>query len=291
VYTARTPLVERLCALADNPTKLRAEIAATPRPILERLLEMYAIDDEHEDPDPWPCWCGQVWGCNDPLDVRLKGMLFRLTDREAIHFMRLAGIDEEQTGKKRRKLLGRFFIPCKIVRRKKNRVLAWFHCLIHDMPNDRCEEFLLSLKIAALTFLDRRFRRPPLALRKFYLPNAVAQAILARFPEYVEPPAPGRATRVCPGKAKVSVFARRRGEGDEHDSAQARANGRLYEGLFSPGDITPEQLEKLCGKIGRRGKHLGNGATVAGSLGREAEIQAGYAAEQAAKKAVEVIAA
>jgi hypothetical protein len=270
-----TPFLHHLRALA--PGKLLQEIPVAPRAALETVWQLAGIDDETQDPDPWPCFCGQVWGCSHTLDVRLKGMLARLSEKEALAFMRLAGIHEQQTPKKRSKLLRPFFAR-RPRRRSENPVLSWFFALAFEMAPERCEDFLYSLKFVAITFLDRKFRRPPIAGRSWYLPWEAMPALLGRFSEYAEPKARPAPTIVCPGPAKVSVLAGRRGEDEPNDSAEARANGRLGIGLWHRGDL---RAEDLPGKVGRRGKHLRNGHTVAGRIGVEAAILSDYAAQAA----------
>lgn len=267
--------LQSLRALA--PGKLLDQIRTAPRAALEVLWRLAGIDDETQDPDPWPCFCGQVWGCHHPLDVRLKGMLARLTERQALAFMELAGVHDRQTPRKRSKILRPFF-ERRPRRRSENPVLSWFFALVFEMPAARCKDFLLWLKFVAITYLDRLYRRPPIAIRDWYLPWEAMTALLGRFSEYAEPRARPAPTIVCPGPAKVSVLAGRRGEDEPNDSAEARANGRLGIGLWHPGDI---RAEDLPAKVGRRGKHLRNGHTVAGKIGVEAEILSDYAAQAA----------
>lgn len=265
---------------------LAAALRAAPRAKLRKVWQVAGIDDEAADPDPWPCWCGQVFGCAHSLDVRLKGMLCRLTEKQALRFLELAGVHERQTPRRRVKLLGKF-VPKRMVRgkgvgrrkRSENPVLAWFFCLAFDMAPERCEDFLYWLKFAAIVYLERLFRRPPAAGRSWYLPWAAQQVLLSRLPEYVEPAAGSAVTAVCPGPAKVSVLAGRRGEGEANDSGEARANGLLGVALFHPGDIRVEQLPT---KFSRRGKHLRNGHTVAGRVGMEAAVRDDYAVGAAA---------
>lgn len=271
-------LVAGLRALAARPGALIEQVRRSRRADLRAVWAAAGIDDESADPDPWPCWCGQVWGCGHTLDVRLKGMFCRLSEREAAGFMRLAGVHEGQTPRRRAKMLRRFF-PRRPRRRSENAVLSWFFALTFDMPAERCETFLYWLKFAALAFLDLRFRRPPVAGRGWYLPWEAMRVLLARLPEYAEPAGLLAATACCPGPAKVSVLAARRGElAAEADTAEARANGLLGAGLWHRGDL---RAEDLPAKVGRRGKHLRNGHTVAGRVGVEQVILADYAAAAA----------
>lgn len=267
-------LIAGLRSLARRPEELIAEIRRAPRAALREVWRASGIDDEAADPDPWPCWCGQVWGCGHTLDVRLKGMLSRLSEREALAFMAMAGVNERQTSAKRKKLLARF-VGRRRRRRSENGVLAWFYSLVFDMAPEGCEAFLYWLKFAAIAFLDLRFRRPPVAGRGWYLPWEAMRALLDRLPEYAEPAAAIAATACCPGPAKVSVLAGRRGELQAADTADSRANGLLWSGLWHRGDI---RAEDLPAKVGRRGKHLRNGHTVAGRVGVERVILADYAA-------------
>lgn len=274
-------LATSLRALAQKPGDLVQQIIHAKRTDLEKLWETAGIDDETTDPDPWPCWCGQIWGCKHSVDVRLKGMLCRLSERQALTFMQLSGITEQQTPRKRSKLLRRYFAT-RPRRRSENPVLSWFFALAFELPAAKCEDYLYSLKFVAITFLDRIFRRPPIAARGWYLPWEALTTLLGRFSEFAEPrefPAP---TCVCPGPAKVSILAGRRGEGEDNDSADGRANGRVGANLWHRGDL---RAEDLPAKVGRKGKHLRNGHTVAGRIGVEAEILSDYAAAAAATAA------
>lgn len=276
--TSSSALVTSLRALAHTPAALVAQIQNAKRSDLDTIWAACGIDDETTDPDPWPCWCGQVWGCSHSLDVRLKGMFARLSERQALTFMQLSGITERQTPRKRFKRMRRYFAR-RPRRRSENPVLSWFFAVAFEMPASRCEAYLYSLKFVAITYLDRLFRRPPIEGRSWYLPWVALTALLGRFSEYAEPRMIPGPTIVCPGPAKVSILAGRRGEGDPADSADARANGRLGMGLWHCGDI---RAEDLPAKVGRRGKHLRNGHTVAGRIGVEAEILSDYAAQATA---------
>lgn len=270
------PLVDHLRAQAENKDSFLRRLKATPRKTLKAIWDVAGIDDESQDPDPWPCFCGQIWGCQHSLDVRLKGMLARLSERQALTFLKLQGITDKTTPRKRKQKLGKFFAGVRRRRRSENPILAWHFALVFDLPADRCEDFLYSLKIVTITYLDRLFRRPPVAARRWYLPIEAARTLLGRFSPFVEPPPAKHPSIVCPGKPKVSLMASRRGEGTDNDSAEARANGRLGAAVFRPGDLV-----ELPKGIGRKTEHLGNGATLAGSIGLEARIKADYAAAAA----------
>lgn len=109
---------------------------------------------------------------------------------------------------------------------------------------------------------------PPPAAKSWYLPIDAIEAIQRRLwpEEYAEPEAPERPALVVERTRKVAVLAERRGEGLDNDTAETRANGNLCEGLWHPGDLTPEQLPE---KVARPVHRLRNGAAVAGRIGVE----------------------
>lgn len=268
--------------------ELLGEIRSQRRAELKRLWQVAGIDDEDLTLDPWPCWCGQVDGCDHPLNVRLKGMLCRLTERQALTFLACQGWDEETSDKEiARELTGhrdgaaagdvKPFLDKPPRERSENRLLNWFYALVFDLAPDRCEDFLFWLKIRTIVYLDRLFRPPPEAKRDWYLPDEAMHELLERFPRYADPTRPADPCRALPGKPKVGYLAQRRGQGQAHDSAQARANGRLGAALWHPGDLRECELPA---DVKRKQERLGNGATVALELEVEEELQQDLAAAE-----------
>jgi hypothetical protein len=125
----------------------------------------------------------------------------------------------------------------------------------------------------------RQYR--PEGEKSWYFPEEVQGAIFDRgrvvglFPEreYGEARHEPPPTLVVEHVAKVAILAKRRGEGQEEDTADARANPLLGFSLRSPGDLRSEDVSDHT----RREVHrLRNGAPVAGMIGVEVKAEAGW---------------
>lgn len=104
---------------------------------------------------------------------------------------------------------------------------------------------------------------PPEPVYDWYFPLPVLIAICERLPDCTEPEHLPSATMVTERSDKVTVLAKRRGENQEDDTPDARANPLLGFSLWTAGDLTPRQLLE---HHQRQVTRLRNGAPVAGRI-------------------------
>lgn len=97
--------------------------------------------------------------------------------------------------------------------------------------------------------------------RDWYFPLDVLEAICSRLPEYADPIEEPPPTIVCDRPLRASILAQRRGEGQPHDSPEARANPLVGCSLWSRDDFRDRE-----GHLQREVSRARNGSVVVGKV-------------------------